>query len=131
MPLLLPLAQQRSISLAPKPAAALSLLCGAVVAVFILVSKERRAHAYHRLILIISFHIVLHSAAICIGSAAIPTHVQPSLYGAAGTITTCNAQGFVAFSTRFSQILYYCSLPFVVLWSQQRSKVTSAIGYMK
>ena len=121
MPNLLPLSQQRAIAIAPKPTSVLSILCSMGVALFILVSKQRRAQGHHRIILAISLHIILHATALCLGTAAVPAHVEPPVYGATGTIATCDAQGFINFSARFSLVLYYGCLPFLIL-SQVQSK---------
>ena len=87
--------QQKTILIATTTSAALSLISSAVVAAYVLASKERRAIGYHRIILAISVHSVLHSSAICFGSAPIPDFVQPPIYGASGTVATCEAQGFI------------------------------------
>ena len=109
------LSQQQALAFAAKPTSALSILCSAAIAIFILVSKARRGNAYHRISLAISVHIILQTSALFVGPAAIPADVQPSIYGAAGTIATCNIQGFVNFSARFALGLYYCSLPILIV----------------
>jgi hypothetical protein len=106
--------QQKASFTAPITTAALSLVCSVTVAAYVLVSKDRRADGYHRIILAISGHIILHASALCFGSRPVPVFVEPPIYGASGTIATCEAQGFIQFSTAFAMILYYCSLPLVV-----------------
>ena len=107
--------QQAAIGIAPIPAAVLSIISAAAVSIFILSSRERLAVGYHRIILATSVYIILHSSALCFGSTPIPTSYQPHIYGARGTIATCEAQGFIQYLARFGFTLYYCSLPVVVL----------------
>merc|ERR1719464_309650 len=54
---------------------------------------KRRHHAYHRLMLGLSIHILLWSPWNMYGTAAVPFGT-PDVYGAVGTTGTCSVQGF-------------------------------------
>jgi len=106
--------QQKAISVAPITSAALSVCSGAIVAIYVIASKERRTVGYHRIILLISIHIICHASALCFGTTPIPAFAQPPIYGASGTFATCEAQGFVQLFSGIASMLYYCSLPLVI-----------------
>jgi len=60
-------------------------------------------------------YLILHGSALCFGSSPVPASIQPPVYGAHGSIATCEVQGFIQYLSRFIFLLYYCSLPLVVL----------------
>jgi len=107
-------AQRKAISIAPITSASLSIISGVIVAGYVIASKERKTIGYHRIILMISIHVILRSLALCVGSKPVPSFIQPSIYGASGTFATCEAQGFIQLFSGIAFILYYCSLQLVI-----------------
>jgi len=77
--------------------------------------KRRRVNTFHRLMLVLSLHLLVFSFWNVYGTAAVPVDT-PDTYGAYGNTATCTAQGFFTYISAFSVYLYYAFLS-VYSWS--------------
>lgn len=86
-------AQQKGITIAPIPFAAVSLLCSSYV-IWYLLRKERMRleRLYHRLVLAMNVALVLYALVKIWAPFAVPAGT-PDFFGASGTITTCTVSG--------------------------------------
>jgi len=70
---------------------------------------NRRDRLFHRLVLGMSFHLLVFGVFLIYGIAAIPNSEENYPLDSSGTITTCTIQGFFLYVTSFTSIFYYGS----------------------
>ena len=81
------------LAITPKPFALFSILGSVCIMKYVRSSDKRRESIYHRLLLGLSVYDFVGSAAILVGTWAIPRDTS-GVYMASGTQGTCSAQGF-------------------------------------
>ena len=104
--------QSKAISLVSRVTASMSFLAAAYIAYKCFQNRQRM---FHRLMLGLSFHLLLSNTWQMYGTAAVPPPSPEedfqNVWGAKGTIETCSAQGFFA-QLSFAVPFYYVGLSF-------------------
>lgn len=104
------IAQQRAVAYAPKLGAIISFISSGYIVYHILFQEpHKRKRLYHRLVLAMNLAIMPQSLMYFWSTWAFP---EETLYtvGAAGTIQTCTAQGFITIMMAQTVPFYYGSL---------------------
>jgi len=69
---------------------------------------KRRAWLFHRLVLGMSFNLLVAGVILIVGTAAIPSE-SPNALGNIGNVATCSTQGFLYHVCSLTAMFYYCS----------------------
>ena len=85
--------QQIVLAIVPKISGGISMVGSAWIVIEVLTTGEKRRNVYNRLLLAISCIDLLTSAWYFASTWPMPEGTE-QIYGARGTIGTCNAQGF-------------------------------------